>query len=70
MELKEIVEIGMYVAGAGIIGLGLNELRKQYTKYAEENKFYDEGAKFSDLEKETNYIGKTVEFKGTEIKEI
>lgn len=66
MNLKEITEIGMYIAGAGVIGLATNELRKKYVNWAEKNKFYDESPKFNDLEKETNYVGKKVRFNQTE----
>jgi len=50
MSLKEIVEIAGYLAGTGLFGLALNEVRKKYVNWAEQNKFYDEDVKFSDLE--------------------
>ena len=70
MEFNEMVKLFYTAAGTGLFLLGTNEFRKAYVKWAEKNKFYDEDVKFSDLEKETNYIGKKVEFKGDEIKEI
>ena len=70
MEFNEMAELFSYAAGTGVVLLGLNELRKKYVNWAEKNKFYDPEVKFRDLEKETNYIGKRVEFNGNEIKEI
>ncbi len=70
MSLNEILEIGAIAVGIGALAYGLNEARKKYVNWAEKNKFYDKDVKFSDLEKETNYIGKTVEFEGDNIKEI
>jgi len=50
MSLKEISEIIEPIIGTGLFGLALNELRKQYVAWADKNKFYDKGVKFSDLE--------------------
>ncbi len=60
MELKGIIALGVMALGLPIAGYAVNELIKRHIK----------SVKFSDLEKEINYIGKTVEFKGNEVKEI
>jgi len=73
MNSREILELTGYFVGTGVFLWAANELGKKYVNWAEKNKFYDnynESPKFSDLEKKTNYIGKTIEFKGNEIKEI
>lgn len=51
MNLTEISELTAYVVGTGLFGLALNKARKKYVSWAEKNKFYDKGVKFSDLEK-------------------
>lgn len=55
MSLKEIFEVAGYVAVGGVgiwvSALALNESIKRYVSWADKNKFYDKGPKFSDLEK-------------------
>lgn len=54
MNLTEIFELTAYIVGTGVFGLALNEARKKGVNWADENKFYDKGVKFKDLEKKTS----------------
>lgn len=70
MSLKEIAEIGMYVAGAGVLYWSANELRKRYTNWAEKNNFYDKSPKFNDLENKIYKVGDVAGSNGDEIRKI
>jgi len=58
MSLTEILKIAGYVAagatGIWISALALNGSIKRYINWADKNKFYDKGVKFSDLDKTEN----------------
>lgn len=66
MELKEIAEIGVYIVGAGALCGLVYSAVKEGIKSAEKKGLEDESPKFSDLEKEANYVGKKVKFNGTD----
>ena len=44
----------MYIGALSAFGLSLNKVRKKCVNWAEENKFYDKGVKFSDLENKSS----------------
>ena len=58
MSLNEIFEIAGYatmgIVGLSAFGLAFNEACKQGVNWAEKNKFYDKGVKFSDLENKSS----------------
>ncbi len=58
MGFNEMADLFYAAVGTGLFLLGTNEFRKAYVKWAEENKFYDEDIKFSDLDNLENKNGK------------
>jgi len=56
MGLTDIVELTLYIVGIGTVGLALNEVRKKYVNWAEENKFYDEKVLEEDMKDEKKPI--------------